>query len=141
MVHGGARLLENWRQQAERLLAEVHVLYFVSKHSRTRWYTKCVAACPVAYLFSPVQLIPSFIPVIGFLDDFLVLLVAAKIVKRFTPPDVLQECRELAEASEIGGEDLRPGNVRSGPFQSAAWWLLTASVAAAFVFAYAFHFW
>jgi len=93
-------------------------------------------------LFSPVQLIPSFIPVIGFLDDFLVLFAAAKLVRRFTPPDLLQECRKLAEASKIGGEE-RSGleNKRSVSFQSAVWWLVVAGAVSAFVFAYMFHFW
>ena len=142
MAHSGSRLVANWTQQAERLLTDAHVLYFVSKHPRTHWYIKCVAACSVAYLFSPVQLIPSFIPVIGFLDDFLVLFAAAKLVRRFTPPDLLQECRKLAEASKIGGEE-RSGleNKRSVSFQSAVWWLVVAGAVSAFVFAYMFHFW
>jgi uncharacterized membrane protein YkvA (DUF1232 family) len=142
MAHSGSGLFENWTQQAERLLTDAHVLYFVSKHPRTRWYIKCVAACSVAYLFSPVQLIPSFIPVIGFLDDFLVLLAAAKFVRRFTPPDLLQECRKLAEASEMSGEEhLGFESKRSAAFQSAVWWLVVAGAVSAFVFAYMFHFW
>ena len=141
MSHRDPGLVENWRQQAERLLTDAHTLYFVSKHSRTRWHMKCVTACSIAYLFSPVQLIPSFIPVVGFLDDFLVLFAAAKLVRRFTPPDLLQECRKLAEASKIGGEE-RSGleNKRSVSFQSAVWWLVVAGAVSAFVFAYMFHF-
>jgi uncharacterized membrane protein YkvA (DUF1232 family) len=142
MAHSGSGLFENWTQQAERLLMDAHVLYFVSKHPRTRWYIKCVAACSVAYLFSPVQLIPSFIPVIGFLDDFLVLLAAAKLVRRFTPPDLLQECRKLAEASKISGEERSGfGSQHSVSFQSVMWWLVVAGAVSAFVFAYKFHFW
>jgi len=103
---------------------------------------KCVTACSIAYLFSPVQLIPSFIPVVGFLDDFLVLFAAAKLVRRFTPPDLLRECRELAEGAKIGGEEhLRFGSARSVSFRSTAGWLLIAGAASAFVFAYLFHFW
>jgi uncharacterized membrane protein YkvA (DUF1232 family) len=142
MAHGGPKFVKNSRQQAERLLKDAHVFYFVSKHQRTRWYVKCVAAGSVGYLFSPVQLIPSFIPVIGFLDDVLILFAAAKFVRRFTPPDLLQECRELACAAEIGcDENLGSGTTRSAAFQSAVWWLLAAGVASAFVFAYVFHFW
>jgi uncharacterized membrane protein YkvA (DUF1232 family) len=93
-------------------------------------------------LFSPVQLIPSFIPVIGFLDDFLVLLAAAKLVRRFTPPDLLQECRKLAEASKISGEERSGfGSQHSVSFQSVMWWLVVAGAVSAFVFAYKFHFW
>ena len=140
MAHNAPGLGNNWRQQAERLLKEARVLYFVSKHPRTRWHTKWVAACSVAYLFSPVQLIPSFIPVIGFLDDFLALFVGAKVVRKFTPPDVLQECREFADASEIRRkEDIRSGSARSAVFVMAVW-VAAAVVASAIVFAFVYHF-
>jgi uncharacterized membrane protein YkvA (DUF1232 family) len=90
----------NWKQQAQRVHKEARVFYFVFKHPRTRWYTKCVAACSAGYLLSPVQLIPSFIPLIGFLDDFLILFLGARLVRKLTPPDVLAECHELADAAE-----------------------------------------
>lgn len=90
----------SWKQQAQRVHKEAHVFYFVFKHPRTRWYTKCVAACSAGYLLSPVQLIPSFIPLIGFLDDFLILFWGARVIRKLTPPDVLAECRELADAAE-----------------------------------------
>jgi uncharacterized membrane protein YkvA (DUF1232 family) len=64
-----------------------------------------VAACTAGYLFSPVQLIPSFIPVIGFADDFLVLFLGIKTLHRIIPPDVLMECRELAKAAEMRRKD------------------------------------
>jgi uncharacterized membrane protein YkvA (DUF1232 family) len=91
----------SWRQQAQRVQREAHVYYFAFKHPRVRWYAKLLAACSASYLFSPIQLIPSYIPVIGFLDDFLVLLVAAKVLQRIIPPEVLAECRELADAAEM----------------------------------------
>lgn len=99
---------EQWRQFEE----EARVLYFVLKHPRTRWYVKCLAACPVAYLFSPVQLIPSFVPVIGFLDDFLAVFVGAKLVRKLTPPELLEECRELAVTTEVSS--LQSGGWSSG---------------------------
>ena len=137
MANGIAKLVTGWRQQAERLLSEAHVFYFVSKHPRTRWYVKWVAACSVAYLFSPVQLIPSFIPVIGFLDDFLVLFVGAKVVQRFTPPDLLKECRELADASELRSKaEIRLGVPRFNVLLTAASLLLAAVVGSALVVAY-----
>src|SRR5208282_6192171 len=90
----------NWRRRAQRLQKEAHVFYIVFKHPRTRWYTRLVAACTAAYLFSPIQLIPNFIPVIGSLDDLLVLFVGAKLLKKMTPAEVLTECREVADAAE-----------------------------------------
>lgn len=94
------KFLMRWRQQARQFRKEVQVFYFVFKHPGTPWYLRWTAACSVAYVFSPVQLIPNFIPVIGFLDDFIALYVAAKILRRFTPGDLLRECRELAQATE-----------------------------------------
>lgn len=91
----------SWRQQAQQLQKEAHVFYFVFKHPRTPWYARLVAACTAGYLFSPIQLIPSFIPVIGFLDDFLVLFLGAKLLLRITPPDVLTECRQFAETASL----------------------------------------
>ena len=62
-----------WWRQAQRVQKQAHVFYFVFKHPRNPWYAKMIAACTAGYLLSPVQLIPSFIPGIGFLDDLLVL--------------------------------------------------------------------
>ena len=92
---------KSWKQQAHRLQKEVHVFYFAFKHPRVRWYAKLVAACCAGYLFSPLQLIPNYIPVIGFSDDLLVLFVGAKVLQRIIPSEVLTECRELADAAEM----------------------------------------
>src|SRR5271168_249637 len=91
----------NWKQQAQRVHREAQVFYFAFRHPRVPWYAKLVAVCTAGYLFSPIQLIPSFIPGIGFLDDFLVLFVGLKLLRRITPRDVLAECRELADAAQI----------------------------------------
>jgi uncharacterized membrane protein YkvA (DUF1232 family) len=74
--------LGNWRRRAQQLPNEAHVFYLVFKHRRTRWYARLVAACAAAYVVSPVQLIPNFIPVIGCLDDLLVLFVAMKLLPK-----------------------------------------------------------
>jgi uncharacterized membrane protein YkvA (DUF1232 family) len=130
----------NWRRQAEQLQREAYVFYFLFKHPRTPWYTKAVAACATAYLFSPVQLIPSFIPVIGFLDDFLVLYVGAKLIKKITPPDLLMECRELADVAEARRrEEVRSGIARFARILTAATWLLATIAASALVAAYIYH--
>jgi uncharacterized membrane protein YkvA (DUF1232 family) len=94
-----------WRQHAQRAHREAQVFYFAFKHPRVPWYARLVAACSAGYLFSPIQLIPSFIPVIGFLDDFLVLFLGAKVIRRIIPPEVLTECREMAAAAEMRRKD------------------------------------
>lgn len=94
----------NWAHRAQRLHQEAYVLYFVFKHPRTRWYVRLIAAFPVAYLFSPIQLIPNFIPVIGFLDDFLVLVVGAKLIRKLSPSGLLLECCALANIAQNRNE-------------------------------------
>jgi uncharacterized membrane protein YkvA (DUF1232 family) len=88
-----------WTQRVDHFRTEGHFFYLVFKHPRTRWYARLVAACAAGYVFSPIQLIPNFIPVIGSLDDVLVLFVGAKVLKIITPTDVLIECRERAKAA------------------------------------------
>jgi len=90
-----------WKQRAQQIHKEAYVFYFAVKHPRVRWHARLVAACTAGYLLSPVQLIPSFIPVIGLLDDVLVVFLGVKLLQRLTPPEVLAECRELADAVEM----------------------------------------
>jgi uncharacterized membrane protein YkvA (DUF1232 family) len=140
IAQGRSNAVTDWRQRAEQLQREAYVFYFLLKHPRTRWYTKAVAACATAYVFSPIQLIPSFIPVIGFLDDFLVLYVGAKIIKKITPPDLLEECRELAAAAEIRRkEEVRSGIARFARILTAASWLVATIAASALLAAYIYH--
>ena len=118
---------KSWKQQAQRLQKEVHVFYFAFKHPRVRWYARLVAACGAGYLLSPIQLIPNYIPLIGFSDDILVLFVGAKILQRIIPPEVLTECRELADAAEIRRkEETRSTPVRVAFIVIAGVWLLAA---------------
>lgn len=132
--------LMHWRQQARRLHKEAHVFYFVFKHPGTRWYTKCVAACTAGYLLSPVQLIPSFIPVIGFLDDILVLFLGAKVVRKLTPPNVLSECRALADVAETRRTEEIPSTFARLSFAVVVGlWLLAVVAASALVARYIYQ--
>lgn len=129
-----------WKERALRLHKEAHVFYFVLKHPRTRWYARVVAGCTAAYLLSPVQLIPNFIPVIGFLDDFLVVLLGAKILRRITPADVFMECRQHADAAEISRkEEIRSVGAAVGYVAIVTLWMLAAAGASAFIASYFRH--
>jgi uncharacterized membrane protein YkvA (DUF1232 family) len=90
-----------WGEKARELQKQAHVFYFAFKHPKTPWYARLIAACAAGYLFSPIQIIPSFIPVIGFMDDLVVLVVGFKLIQKAMPPEVLQECRDRAEAAEV----------------------------------------
>jgi len=102
-------ILANWAEKAKELRKQAHVFYFVFKHPKTPWYARLIAAGAAAYLLSPIQIIPSYIPVIGFMDDLVVLVVGFKLIQKSIPPEVLQECRDHAETAEV----LRKTEVRS----------------------------
>ncbi len=127
---------KTWRRQAERLQKETQVFYFAFKHPRVRWYAKLIAAGTAAYLLSPIQLIPSFIPVIGFLDDLVVLVVGIKLLQRIIPSDVLGECRQRAEAAEIQRKEAGSSLATVGFLAIASLWLIAAITASALIAAY-----
>jgi uncharacterized membrane protein YkvA (DUF1232 family) len=117
----------NWKNQAQRVHREARVYYFAFKHARVPWYAKLVAACSAGYLFSPIQLIPSYIPLIGFLDDFFVLFVGAKLLQKLIPPEVLSECRQLANTAEMRREqEVRSAAAVIAFIAIATVWLLAA---------------
>jgi uncharacterized membrane protein YkvA (DUF1232 family) len=84
------------REWANRLIAEVAALWFCARHPRTPFIAKMLAIAVVAYAFSPIDLIPDFIPVIGLLDDLLLLPIGVWIVLKLVPPEVMVECRQQA---------------------------------------------
>ena len=94
-----------WKQQAQRIHTEAQTFYFAFKHPRVPWHAKVVAACTADYMFSPIQLIPNFIPGIGFLDDFLVFFLGVKVLQRMIPADILMDCREQAKAADMRRKD------------------------------------
>jgi uncharacterized membrane protein YkvA (DUF1232 family) len=129
-----------WTEQAQRLQKEAHVFYFVFKHPRTRWYARLVASCTAGYLLSPVQLIPNYVPVIGVLDDVVVVFLGAKLVRKITPAHVLAECRGLADAAEVRRKDkIRSRAAVVASVAIATVWVLAGGVASALMAAYFRH--
>lgn len=130
----------NLKRRAQELQKEAHVLYLVYRHPRTRWYSRLIAACTAGYLLSPVQLIPNFIPVIGSLDDLVVLFVGVKLLQQITPAEVLTECRELADAAEVRRKEEVHWASSAGAFMLfATVWILAAITASALIAAYVRH--
>ena len=78
-----------WKKCASSVANKVKVLWRVMKHPASPWQAKVLAGCAAAYVVSPIQVIPSFIPVIGQLDDVLVLYLAVKWVRRIVPAAIL----------------------------------------------------
>lgn len=89
--------LDGLRQRARALKDQTQVLYLAARHPGTPWYAKLLVAGIVAYAFSPIDLIPDFIPVLGLLDDLLLIPLGLWLAIRLVPADVLAECRSLAQ--------------------------------------------
>jgi uncharacterized membrane protein YkvA (DUF1232 family) len=86
-----------WAAEARRLKRDLYALYLACRDPRTPWFAKALAAVIVAYAFSPVDLIPDFIPVLGYLDDLVLLPLGVLIVRRLIPGAVMSDCRGRAE--------------------------------------------
>lgn len=87
-------LLRRWARAIKR---DVVALYFAARDPRVPWYAKAVAACVAAYALSPIDLIPDFIPVLGYLDDLIILPLGILLAVRLVPPDVMAELRGEAD--------------------------------------------
>jgi uncharacterized membrane protein YkvA (DUF1232 family) len=91
----------NWRLRLRRDLVyinkQVRLLSLLVGRQEVPWPAKIVGGCAIAYIFSPIQLIPTFVPVIGQMDDLLVLFLGTRVVRRFTPTSVLRDCEKRAD--------------------------------------------
>jgi uncharacterized membrane protein YkvA (DUF1232 family) len=90
---GLIRRLESW---ARGLKVEVYALYLAYRDPRVSWYARVFAAVIVGYAFSPIDLIPDVIPVLGYLDDLIVVPLGVALAIKMIPPHVLAECRGKA---------------------------------------------
>ena len=86
-------------QWAHSLKRESLALYYAARDARTPWYAKLLAGAIVAYALSPIDLIPDFIPVLGLLDELLLLPAAIWLALRLVPAPVLEDSRRRAEAA------------------------------------------
>ena len=96
------RLLDSWKQRAGLLKRETYAVYLAMRDPRVPWYAKALAACVVAYAFSPIDLIPDFIPVLGYLDDLILVPLGIALVVKLIPPPLLADYREQAAATLHG---------------------------------------
>lgn len=94
---GAAVWLARWRARARRLKREVYALAIAYRDPRVPWYARLWVAVVVAYAFSPIDLIPDFVPVLGYLDDLILLPLGIALAIRLLPPGVLATSRAEAE--------------------------------------------
>ena len=90
--------MEVWKKRIKQLKAETLAIYLAAKDARVPWYGRVLAVCVVAYIFSPIDLIPDFIPILGYLDDLILVPLGIILVLKIIPPKVLAEYREKANA-------------------------------------------
>jgi uncharacterized membrane protein YkvA (DUF1232 family) len=92
-------LFNRLKQWARAIKRDVHALYLAARDPRVPWYAKAIAIVVAGYALSPIDLIPDFIPVLGYLDDLILVPLGIWLAIRFIPPEILAEHRATAEAS------------------------------------------
>lgn len=98
--------MQSLKEVARRLKKETYAVYLASTDQRVPWYARILAGLTVAYAFSPIDLIPDFIPVLGYLDDLIIVPLGIWLVLKMIPPQVLVECREKAAAEIERGKPI-----------------------------------
>jgi uncharacterized membrane protein YkvA (DUF1232 family) len=86
--------IKNW---ARRLTRDVHAIYLASRDPRVPWYAKVLAVAVAGYALSPIDLIPDFIPVLGYLDDLVIVPLGIWLVIRLIPEEIMSEYRSIAD--------------------------------------------
>jgi uncharacterized membrane protein YkvA (DUF1232 family) len=113
--------LEFWKRRARQLKTETYALYLAYQDPRTPWYARLLAICIVAYAFSPIDLIPDFIPVLGYLDDLILLPLGIALALKLIPPPVLTQSRHAAQARLL---ETKPVNRFIAPVIVGTWLFL-----------------
>ncbi|GHU31877.1 membrane protein [Betaproteobacteria bacterium] len=111
-------LLASIKDWARRIKRDVVAVYFAARNPDTPWLTRLLALAVAAYALSPIDLIPDFVPVLGYLDDFIIVPVGLIVVLRLLPPHVLALSRAQAAAVLE-----RPRSIAAAVFFVAVWLL------------------
>ena len=88
--------VQSLKEWAKRLRKQIIMLWFASRHPQMPWLPKVIAVVAVAYAFSPIDLIPDFIPILGFVDDAIILPILIWLALRFTPEQVIFDAEQQA---------------------------------------------
>ena len=127
-----AQFIEGLKQRAKQLKLETHAIYLAYKDPRVPWYARIFAACVVGYAFSPIDLIPDPIPILGYLDDFILIPLGVVLALKMIPKEVMAECRERSQVIMLQG---KPVN-RITAIVIIAIWIIFAAIAIVFMFNY-----
>ena len=121
--------IETWKQRARELKTEVYAIYLAYRDPRLPLYARLFAACVVAYAFSPIDLIPDPIPILGYLDDLVLLPLGIFLALKMIPPEVMAECRGKAQEIMLGNKPVS----RAGAVVVALIWISLAGLAVALI--------
>ena len=119
------QFLETWKAKARELEIQVYALYLAYKDPRVPRYARIFAACVVGYAFSPIDLIPDPIPVIGYLDDLVIVPLGIALALKTIPANIMAECQEKSQQIMAQG---RPVNKAAAIIIVAIWLLLAGLV-------------
>lgn len=100
-------MLDRWKARARALKTELHALYLAYRDPRVPWYARAVAALVVIYAFSPIDLIPDPIPILGYLDDLILVPLGVGLALRLIPAEVMADCRAQARENAPQGGPVR----------------------------------
>jgi uncharacterized membrane protein YkvA (DUF1232 family) len=114
-----------WRSRAQEIWNETYALSYAFRDPRTPWYAKAWLGLVVAYAFSPIDLIPDFIPLFGLLDDLVLVPLGVALAIKLVPAEVLAAAREQVRTS---GENNRPRNLL-GAILVLSIWLVVLTLA------------
>ena len=121
-----SNVFQTWKRRAKQLELETYTVYLAYRDPRVPWYARIFAACVVAYAFSPIDLIPDPIPIVGYLDDLVLVPLGIALVIKMIPPAVWAECHEKAQQALHRN---RPANWVAAGIIIAVWLLLSALAA------------
>ena len=107
----GINMIEQIKTRARALKHEAFAVYLAARDPRTPWYARAVAFLTIAYAFSPIDLIPDFIPILGYLDDLFIVPAGIALAVRLIPPEVLEEARAKVA---VQGVERRVGYIGAG---------------------------
>lgn len=115
----------SWKERVRVLKKETFALYLACRHPRVPWYAKILALIVVGYALSPIDLIPDFIPILGYLDDMILIPLGIMLVVRMIPAEVLAECRR--KSGEMIERTTRAGKIAAVVIVMI--WIITAALA------------
>ena len=124
------KVLEGWKQRARQLKVETYAVYLAYRDPRVPWHARVFAACVVAYAFSPIDLVPDPIPILGYLDDLVLVPLGIAVALKMIPPEVMAECRERADAAMREG---KPTNWKAAAPIVSLWIIMALLVVAVMV--------